>query len=156
MFFAHSVFAYGKNHPNILNSGSQFIKSLYFKLFGCSPKSIKESKDSWVIVVVLLLTKPTLTWLSGNRQPSWLPDRYNDWGALIFIVTVPEAWRHVSTASDFGPSQWCKRDPVNKRLVWRRQWETADRHNGLYLRSGWCAEKNWAIWKKSSITMYVN
>ncbi len=77
------------------------------------------------------------------------PDRRtdtNDWGALIFIVTVPGAWRHVSTASDFGASQWCKRDPLNKRLVWRRQWKTADKHNGLYLRSGLCAKKHWASW----------
>lgn len=66
-----------------------------------SVKSMKEREDSSVSVVVLLLTKPTLSGLSvGNKQPSRLLDRYNDRGALIFIVTAP------------GPDATSRRPPI--------------------------------------------
>lgn len=60
-----------------------------------------------------------------------------------FHCHCSQAWRHVSTASDFGPSGWCKRGQprhpptqlINRHLVWWGQCETEDRRTSLYLRT---------------------
>lgn len=159
MFFAHSIhthLAENRLKKKKKNSGLHFIGYFYFKMFRSSFKSTMEQEVSWVIVVVWLLTKHTEWTVCGDKRPSTLLDRYNDRSALIFIVTVPGAWRHVSTASDLGPSWWCKRWPLEQtsclektaRDSWQAQWS---------LSEVWIVcQKELVLEIKSLIPLYVN
>lgn len=157
MFFAHSIHTFDKKYANIFNSGRHFIRYLYFKMFLYSFKSITEREGSWVIVAVSLLTKPTLSGLSVRT--SGRPDCWTDAMAEVLSFSLLQFPRPDATSRRpqiLARANDVSADPLNKRLVWRRQWETADGHNGVYLRSGSCAKKNWAARIKSLITVYIN
>lgn len=122
----------------IRNSSGAFALKCFGFMF-------KEQGGSSVIVVVLLLTKPTLSGLSVGT--SHRPDCWTDTMTEVLSFSLsqfPGLTPRLDSLRFFGPRWWCKRDPLNKRLVWRRQGETADRHGKLW-RLG---KKNWAIWKK--------
>lgn len=127
------------------------------KCFCVLCKSITERGGSWVIVAVSLPTKPTLSGLSVRT--SGRPDCWTDVMAEVLSFSLLQFPRPDATSRRpqiLARADDVSADPLNKRLVWRRQWETADGHNGLYLRSGSCAKKNWAAQIKSLITVYVN
>lgn len=143
------------NHPLMLWFGRKKFPvgtlSGTFKMFRYSFKSTMEQELSWVIVVVWLLTKHTEWIVCGDKQPSTLLDGYNDRSASFSLSQFPEP-----DATSQPPQIWARADdvsvdPLSTRLVWRRHWETADRHNGLYLRSGSCAGE-----MKSLIPLCVN
>lgn len=83
----------------------QLIGYLYFKMFRYSVKSIKEQEDSEVIVVVLLLTKPTLSGLSVGTSNH--PDCWTDTMTEVLSFSLsqfPGLTPRLDGLSDFGPS----------------------------------------------------
>lgn len=103
-----------------------------FKMFSCYWNSMKEQRTLQTLLgcccwlsrhSVDCLWEQAVIQTAGQIQ--WLRCSH-------FHCQSSRAWRHVSTASDFDPSQWCKYDPLDECLEeaagdsWQAQWSPSE------------------------------